>query len=427
MLYCVTKFFQNKEIIKITKNSIWLLLDKIIRMGIGLFVGVWVARYLGPDQFGKLNYARAIVGLFGFLATLGLDSLVVRDLVRYPNNKEKLLGSTFILRLIGSFLSFMLIIIAIKIIRPHEPMIFVLVCISSLGLLFQIFDTIDFSFQAQLLSKYTVISKNLAYLVASAIKVLLIVYKMPLISFAIIGSFEILIGSCFLLIVNRIKDVRITKWKPSLMTMKLLLLESWPLILASMASMINMRIDQIFIGNILDDNAVGNYAAAIRISEIWLMIPSILGVSIFPYMIKQKELNEDLYRKKLHKVFQLLCFTIIPIALLISSISDQVVYLLYGIQYQIAGKLLSIHIWSGVPYLLTFVYAQMYYIEGLTRIIFYTSLLTPLLNISLNLILIPKLGSVGAAIATMITAVLTGIISMILLNKKTGIFCGKIV
>src|ERR1051325_10626811 len=105
---------------KIVGNTGWLLADRILRLGVGLFVGVWVARYLGPEQFGLYNYALAFAGLFGAFATLGLDSIVVRDIVSNPANKNEVLGTAFVLKLIGGGGSLLMALGAIVLMRPGD-------------------------------------------------------------------------------------------------------------------------------------------------------------------------------------------------------------------------------------------------------------------------------------------------------------------
>jgi O-antigen/teichoic acid export membrane protein len=81
-------------------NTSWLFGEKILRMIVGLFVGIWVARYLGPEQFGLLSYAQSFVGLFTAIATLGLDGIVVRELVKDPSRRDELIGTAFWLKFI---------------------------------------------------------------------------------------------------------------------------------------------------------------------------------------------------------------------------------------------------------------------------------------------------------------------------------------
>ena len=153
-----------------------------------------------------------------------------------------------------------------------------------------------------------------------------------------------------------------------------MLLESWPLIVSSVASLINMRMDQIMLGAMTNDSVVGNYSAAVRISEVWFIIPSILGASIYPAIIAAKQNSETIYRKRVRQISYYMALAILPTALVISLGSNLIANLLYGRQYASAGGYLAILIWSGVPYLVFFVFNQMYYIENLLRISFYVSI-----------------------------------------------------
>lgn len=148
---------------KILANTGWLFVDKILRMGVGLLVGVWVARYLGPEQFGLYNYALSFVALFSAFATLGLDGIVVRDIVRDPSYKNEILGTAFILKLLGGISTLILAVGAVSLLRPHDNLTRWLVGIIAAGTIFQAFDVIDFWFQSQVQSKYTVYAKNVAF------------------------------------------------------------------------------------------------------------------------------------------------------------------------------------------------------------------------------------------------------------------------
>ena len=120
--------------------------EKLLRMVVGLFVGIWVARYLGPERYGLLSYAMSFVGLFIAIATLGLDSIVVRELVKDESLRSKLLGTAFTLKLIGAFL--MLIILAIAVhLTSNDYDTNLLIFIIASATIFQSFNVIDLYFQ----------------------------------------------------------------------------------------------------------------------------------------------------------------------------------------------------------------------------------------------------------------------------------------
>ncbi len=208
---------------KIIANSAWLLADKILRLGSALFVGVWVARYLGPEQFGLFNYAVAFVSLFGTLATLGLDSIIVRDIVREPSCKDEILGTAFVLKLISGIATLLLTIGTISLLRPNDNLTRWLVAIMAAGLILQSFDIIDFWFQSQVQSKYTVYARNTAFVSISIVKVALIQMRAPLIAFAWAGLAETALSAVGLVILYHVNRDFVKAWRYSFARAKVLL------------------------------------------------------------------------------------------------------------------------------------------------------------------------------------------------------------
>ena len=146
---------QHQGFMRYFKNTSWLMGEKVLRMFVGLFVGIWVARYLGPEQFGLFSYAQSFVGLFVAFATLGLDGIIVRELVKDPNKRDALLGTAFRLKLIGALLVLIALAFAVKL-SHQDTITTLLIFIVASATVFQSFNIIDFYFQANVLSKYTV-------------------------------------------------------------------------------------------------------------------------------------------------------------------------------------------------------------------------------------------------------------------------------
>ena len=212
---------------KVISNSGWLFADNILRLSVGLFINAWVARYLGPESFGRFNYAIAFVALFVSFATLGLDGIVVRDIIRDPSSKEETLGSAFLLKFAGGVITLLLTLGFICLLRPHDGITHWLVGIIAAGAIFQAFDTIGFWFQSQFRSKFTVYAKNAAFLVVAIVKLILIKMQAPLIAFAWAGLTEVAIGAIGLVIAYRLVGNHITAWRANLIRSSKLLRDSW--------------------------------------------------------------------------------------------------------------------------------------------------------------------------------------------------------
>ena len=167
------QYINLKGFFKYFKNTSWLMAEKILRMTVGLFVGVWVARYLGPEQFGVFAFAQSLVGIFSIIATLGLDSIVVRELVKDKSKRDELVATAFWLKLIGAIAVLTFIFIAIGFLSVEQDVNLMIFIIAS-ATIFHSFHVIDFYFQSKVLSKYVVFTNIISLFISSIIKIILI-------------------------------------------------------------------------------------------------------------------------------------------------------------------------------------------------------------------------------------------------------------
>ena len=412
---------ENKGLIKILKNINWLTFEKIFQLAFGLFVYAIVAQYLGPEQFGILNYALAFSGLFLAFNTLGLDSIVVREIVHSPKKSKEILGSTLVMRLLGSLLLISISSLAIYFIKPDDTMLLLFVIIISLGYLFKSFETIDLYFQSQVQSKYTVYARSIAFIIVSGLKLLFVFTQQPLIAFVLMYALDAIISSLMLIFYYKYVTLdTILSWRPRLKRMKLLLQDSWPLILSSIAIMIYMRIDQVMIGSMLDNESVGIYSVAVKLSETWYFIPTIISTSVFPAILKARKHSQELYLKRIQTLFDAFTWFTIIISLGVSLLSPFIIDILYGDKFASAATILSIHIWAGVFVFLGVASSQYLVAEGLTRISMFRTILGGVCNIILNIIFIPKYGIIAAAYTTLVSNIISTF-SIILFTKDKKI------
>jgi len=390
---------------KILSNSGWMFFDKILRMVVGLVVGIWLARYLGPKEFGALNFAIAFNSIFCSIASLGLDGIIVRDIVRDSERKYETLASAFILKLCSACVAFTLSLVAIVMMRPADVQIQWLVAIISAGMVFQTVDIIDLWFQSQMLSKYTVYAKSAVFMVLSAAKIVLILSKAPLVTFAWVALAEVVIGATALAIAYVLTGQHFRHWKLNLSIMQHLLKASSTLMLTGFAFMIYMRIDQVMLGQICDSKEVGIYASALRFSEIWYFIPSVIVASVAPALIEARKVSPELYYQQLKKLFDLLVRIAYIIAIPMTIIARPLITHLYGSDFSEGGTVLSIHIWTSLFIFLGIGLSPWIINENKLKFGLFQSLLGAATNIVLNLMLIPAYGAMGAAIGTLISQI----------------------
>jgi len=384
-------------------NSSWLFWDKIIRLGAGLIVTLWIARYLGPGRFGLLSFAIAFTAIFNSMASLGMDTIVIRELAHSPERRDSILGSAFILRVLSAFIAFAIVMAAILILRRGDFITIWVVAINAGQFLFQSLNVIDLYFQSKVQSRYTVYATNAAFLLMAVVKIVLLLSKASLIAFAWATLGEFALASVFLLIVYRTRNLRVTTWHPTLAVMRDLLRESWPMILTGISAMISIRIDQVLIGQMLNDKQVGIYSAAARISEAWYFIPLALTGSVLPLLVEIKKKSETLYYDRLQKFCNVQALIGIAFALFITVTAGPLTRVLYGPAYAGSAAVLRILIWGSVLIPIGGGWANWMLLENRTKTIFYFQIFGAVLNVILNLVLIPHFGISGSAYATMIS------------------------
>lgn len=395
-----------KKHFKYVSNLSWLFIEKMVRIFVAVFVGIWVARYLGPEQYGQYSYALSFVGLFITVASLGLNGVLVRELVKYPEKRDVLLGTGFFLKVGGAILVFALLGIA-TLFTSNDSLAKMMIFVIGGTTIFQSLGVIDFYFQSKVLSKYVVYANLGALTFSSLIKVGLVLYQQPVIAFAWVFLFESIVFAIGLLFFYWKNKMAIHNWVFKRPMALILLKDSWPLILSGFVISVYMKIDQVMIKEILGDEKVGQYAVAVKLSELWYFIPVIIVSSFFPAIINAKNEGMKVYHQRLQSLYDILVWLAICIAVPMTFLSDWIVAVLYGEAFQLAGDVLMIHIWTGIFVFLGLAFSNYLTNENLTKKSFYRTLLGAISNVILNLILIPKMGIRGAAIATLIAQFIT--------------------
>ncbi|WP_342071494.1 flippase [Yoonia algicola] len=387
-------------LVKIVDNIGWLFFDKILRMSVGLFVGIWIARYLGPEQFGLLSFATAFAGLFGALASLGLNGVVVRDIVRDPSNANLTLGTAALLQLMGGLISFLMMLAVISFVRADDPLARGIVAILGAMMLLKASEVAAYWFESQVLSKYTVWVQSSAFLAFSLVKVYLILQQAPLLTFAWAMLVEAIVVAIVLLVVLSRTGPALSSLRASLERSRTLLADSWPLAISALAITVYMKIDQIMLGQMIGDDAVGIYSAAVQISVLWYFVPVAIANSVLPTVLESRRRDIKQYDARLKKLYELMVVLSLAVAIPFTFLASPVIILLFGGAYAGAGAVLAIHIWASVFVSLGVASNHWFLAENRPMLNLQRTVLGAAINIILNLWFIPLYGMVGAAIAT---------------------------
>jgi len=390
-------------------NTGWMFGGQMFSLLMSFFVGAWIARYLGPENYGVLSYSLAFVGIFGFVATLGVDGILSRELVKTPERRDELLGTTFRLKLIGGIIAFTLTIISVMLFQSNL-LIKLLVTIFSFSFILQSINIISYYFQAEVKSKNNVKVMFVATIISSILKIIVILLNKGVVFFILVYVLDFLWQGIGFIRIYSYYGLKIKNWIFNKELAKNIFRNSWPLMLASAAGYIYLKVDQVMIGYMMGNYKVGIYAVSVKIVEIWYFIPGIICGSLFPAIINAKKTGAEIYKNRLKNFYILMAIIPISMAIPISLLAKPVIQIIFGNGYLESVNILRIYIWSSIGFFLSMAIGQYLMSENLVKIIFWLNFIAMILNIVLNLIFIPTFGLIGSAWATLISYLIIPII-----------------
>jgi len=392
--------FDQQALEKYFKNTGMLFIGRVGSLLIKMVVGIAVANYLGREHNGIITGGTVYIYFFSAIATLGLDQFIVKELHQFPENRDQILGTSFLMKVFAGLCCVPLIWLAYHIYPANgTPYYFVLI-FSSIGLI-QAFNVIDSYFQSQVQSKYIMQVQIYGNLVSAMVKLLLIFYKMPLLYFVYAYTLDFLLLSIGYYFTYQRKGRNIFNWVYNSELAKKLLSFSWPLIISGIMVSLYMKIDQIMIQNIAGTKEAGAYATVASLSEAWNFIPAVIVSSLFPAILNARRDDYERYKKRIQHLYDLMVYLSLPVAIVI-TFAAPLIYKLYKPEYASAAPVLSVHIWSGIFVFLGAANSQYLIAENFSKLTFMRTGFGAIVNILLNLILIPNMGMMGAAIATLI-------------------------
>ena len=394
----------NKEI----KNASWLIGGKIIQMILSLFVSLITARYLGPGNFGLINYGLAYVSFFMSICTLGINSVIIKDFVDQPEEEGTAIGTAIILRLISSICSAIMIIGLVAILDKNEPLTVIVTLLCTLSLPFHAFDTINYWFQSKYKSKVTSIATLIAYVIMSIYKIILLVLGKDVRWFAFSNAIDyICIAICLLIAYKKYKGpkLRFSKNKA-----KKLLTMGYHYILSGMMVAIYGQTDKFMLKQMLDESVVGYYSAATSICTMWVFVLQAIIDSIYPTILQLNGKDEDGFNRKNRQLYAIVFYVSVLVSLIFTFLGDFIVRVLYGEAYLPAVEPLKIVTWYTAFSYLGVARNAWIVSKGQQKYLKYIYLVAAVLNVILNLVFIPLWGACGAAFASLVTQIMTSLI-----------------
>ncbi len=388
------------------QSTLWLLAEKVLTLLLSFLVTTAVARHLMPESFGRLSFWLALASMTAPLMTLGLNSLISREVLRRPNDTDTILGSALALRLIaGLFIA-----------SVTSALAFFLLPISDAKLLSVLFFAsvangslvIDFWLQAHVANGYAALLRLAVLVIFSVLRVTAVVFDAEVSSFIFLLAFEIvLLGGAYLATYQYL-TAGMRNFRVSLDECRQLLKQSRWLFFSGIAAVLYLKIDQVMLGVLINDDAVGIYVVAAKFSEVWYFVPAALVTSYFPQLIRRQTTDKAGYALEIQKLNDLLFAIAFLVALLVTFSADALVPLLFGEAYSGAVPVLLVHIWAAILVFMRALLSKWLIAEDLLRLSFLSQVAGAITNIALNSYLIPQYGALGAAYATVVSYLVSG-------------------
>lgn len=404
----------------IRTNLFWLFFDKFIRVILALFVGAWVARYLGPDSFGKINYSLALIAILGPLISLGFNEIVVKELVTKYHMKHTILGSVFLAQLFAALISVSLIVGSTFYTSDDNQN-----CITYLVILSVPFSTsaaVKYFMESKVLSYRSSLVELIVLVFMAVLKIIAIKLRLEMVYFVLLTLAEVVLSSLALFYYYHRSFNDLFSWRADFVYIKYLIRLSYPLILSGFAVSVYMRMDQILIANFIGSSELGLFTSALRLSEITYTVPIFFMSTIFPKIISLRDENPDKFIMYFEDVIKILVLVSLIIVAVMSVLSDFIIFRLFGSEFERSSIVLKIHIWSTIFVFIGVAGSKWYLIENLQKYLVFQTLLGALVNLILNFLWLRRYGIVGAAYATLVSQIISSFFFDIFFVKTRFLF-----
>lgn len=381
---------------RVRGNVLWLLGDRGWRLILNIAVLGVLARHLGVEEFGRLNYAASLAAIFAALASLGLEGLVVRELVRRPEDWRTLLGTAAGLRLAGGVLAVLVVGLAALGNRDGHALA-VLAMLVACGFVPQALEVTDLWFQKEIQSRYTALARGVAALLGAGVKLKLVQMNAPLTWFAAALGLDLAMAATALAWTYKKRGGRISEWSFCRTTAQQLLRESAPLIGAGLLVAVYLRVEQVLVRELLGDGAAGVYFAAARLAEQWLVLPGLLVTSVYPLLVGSQSGDPSNHAGQMQQLFDALTLLGLLIALCVAAFGPWLLPLIFGEKYRAAVPVLMVLAWTAPVIFNGAARAQYFLLENLTFYHVPSALIGIAVNVAVGLWALPRFGPVGAA------------------------------
>lgn len=396
----VKKIWNNR----VVSNAKWMIAEQAVQMLVSLIIGMITARYLGPANYGVINYCVAYVSFFTAVAGLGIEAIVVKELVAHPDREGEIVGSSIFLRTGAGLLSIISIMLILFFVDEGNTLILRVGFLQSMVLVFRAFEIFDFWFQSKLQSKYSSILKSISYVLVALYKVYILIAGKSVEWFAFSTSLDFLIIA--ILLTGAYFKHGGVKLSVSRDVSRLLISQGYHFMISNLIITVYAQMDKIMIKHYMSEADVGLYSAAIMICTYWHLVPTAIIDSVRPVIMELKASgNEEQYKRRLQQLYILLTWLGFGVSTVVSLLAKWIMLIAYGETYVSASGALIIAIWYTTFSTLGVARGNWLVCEDKNKYAKWFVLFGAITNVILNAILIPIMGIEGAAVATLITQI----------------------
>lgn len=404
-------------------NALWMIGDRVVSLAMGFALVVLIARHLGPEDFGLLAYVTSLTAIFTAAGHMGLSGLVVREIVQRPEDRGLTLGTTLVLKFLGMSLGYGVLLIYGLLYEGLDTPTFLLIALGGLTLFFQVFEILEFWFQAFVKARFAAIARITSVSLGALLKLFLLFAGSAVFYFVLANLIQaILLAVVLLLFYVKKSDLDLRAWQFSKDKAKALFGQGWKVYLGSIFAVIYLKVDQVMLRWFVDEEAVGLYAVAAQLSEAWYFVPAAIVASVFPRLIDLRKADGAAFERRFQQLLDLLCMLGLGVAAFLTLFAQPIVTGFFGDAYRESASVLSVHVWASLFIAMRAAFSRWILIEGALMFSLLTQGVGALMNIALNMFLIPTHGVLGAAFATLVSYAAASFFSLALYKKTRPVF-----
>lgn len=390
------------------KNAMWIIMAKVVQSILAMGVSMLSARYLGPSNYGLISYAASIVAFVLPIVQLGFRSTLVREIIDHPDKEGEIVGTSLFFNLLSSVACIVAVCSFIYFNNPNERITLIVCALYSISLLVQALEMICYWYQAKMLAQYTSLTGLVAYVITTVYKICLLVTGKNVYWFAVSHAIDyFLIAIILIVFYFRLSD---QKLQVSFRRFCQMFAKSKFFIISSLMVTIFAQTDKIMLKNMLSDESVGIYSAAITCAGITNFVFAAIIDSFRPSVFENKSLSKEAYEQSMISCYSVVIYLSLAQSLVCTIFSGLIIRILYGAAYTASAPVLRLVVWYTTFSYMGPIRNIWILAENKQKYLWIINLSGAVTNIILNAVLIPFIGVMGAALASLVTQIFTNFI-----------------